>query len=66
MIIWTIYKHPSDYPGKYVARQFLYGEPGAIFLVADTLKQIRAKIPPEMLKLPRDINDDPVIVESYI
>jgi hypothetical protein len=23
LVMWTVYKHPKDYPGEYVARKFV-------------------------------------------
>jgi hypothetical protein len=26
LVMWTVYKHPNDYPGEYVARKFVIAE----------------------------------------
>lgn len=66
MILWTIYKHPLDYPKDYVARQFILDQPTQITFIADTYKRIIAKIPPGMIRIARSPFDDPVIVETWI
>jgi hypothetical protein len=68
--VWTVYKHPVDYPDKYVARRFVVN-PGSAratreMFVEDTLDQIRALIPAEYICLPRDSRDEPHIVETWI
>ena len=69
--LWTIYQHPDDYPGEYVARKFSVGwgkaEASATeMFVADTLAEIRALIPPGMFCLKRDPRDEPHIVETWL
>lgn len=68
--MWTITENPTDFPGKFVARKWLI-EAGAMAVtdehhVADTLFAVRDLLPPHLVRLPRDPNDDPVIVESWI
>ena len=68
--IWTICKNPSDHPGKFTARrhEVFPGRSSATqhLLVADSLEAIRALLPPGLYLIPREPNDDPVIVESWI
>ena len=66
MIIWTIYKHPKDFPRKFVARQFINEVPNRIPLIADTYEKLIRIIPPGMIRIPRDPDDDPKIVECWI
>ena len=61
-----IYDHPTDYPSSYVARVWDANYPTHLVALADTLEEIRAKIPPNMTKLPPMKEDDPVIVEVWI
>jgi len=73
VMIVTIYKHPEDFPKNYVARAHIlvhgvkapYASP-AIYIARDTLDAVRAAIPEDMVKMCRNLNDDPVIVESYM
>lgn len=66
----VVYKHPADYPNKYVARLWIIGSgaPRATLYmaVADTLEDIRLAIPAWMNRLPRDDRDDPVIIETWL
>ena len=61
-----VYKNPADYPGKYVARLWDVDKPTTLVVLANSLEQIRAVRPPEMIIMQRQINDDPVIVETWI
>lgn len=69
--IVVIYENPSDYPGKFVARRQWAGrggvllEPGPL-IVGDSLTEVRGVIPDGMVRLPRDPNDEPQIVECWI
>jgi len=62
----TIYADPSDYPGKYVARLFDMSTPTTYISIADTMDEIRSTIPRTMIRLSRQPNDDPCIVEVWI
>jgi hypothetical protein len=67
LAIWTVYRDPSDYPGKYVVRKSLV--PGGItneMFVADNLAEARALVPPGLYRLPRQRGDDSVIVECWL
>jgi hypothetical protein len=70
--IWTITSGTTDYPDHFVARLFLVG-PGAVdlggtnqVLMAGTLDDLRAQLPPHLTCQPRDDGDDPVIVENWL
>jgi hypothetical protein len=68
--IWTVYDHPKDYPDHYVARLSLIGagvvQPTNAMFTADTLEEIHRLLPPGMTCLPRQEQDDPVIVEVWL
>jgi len=66
MEIWTIYKHPLDYPEKFVARKFIFDKPTSEILIGDTLEEIRKLLPGGLTRIERDPKDDPVIVEAWI
>jgi hypothetical protein len=70
MILWTIYKHPRDFPDKFVARPYFSGPGWTTALsykkLANTLKEIRAMLPPGLHRMERQREDDPVIVETWI
>jgi hypothetical protein len=67
--IWTVFDHPDDYPGEFVARKWLvFG--GAYYPTHDvftgpTLQSVRDQIPPGLWCSPRAPEDEPAIVESW-
>ena len=68
--IWTVYEKPRDWPEGWVTRCFRvgpghHGEPGEAFFCT-TLEDARKCIPPGLYCMPRQPNDDPVIVETWI
>jgi len=73
LTIWVIYKHPTDYPTKYVARKWTTTDskekillPTEFRLIADTIEEIRNKLPKSLTKVERDVTDDPCIVETWM
>jgi hypothetical protein len=68
--IWTVYRHPRDYPDKFVARKSLATTPEPThtndMFVADNLDEVRALLPKGLHRLPRVAEDDPVIVEVWL
>ncbi len=67
LTIWTIYDHPRDYPDKYVLRaDDIPGGRRDFIELADTLDEIRRKVPAALCRMPPYPSDDPVIVETWI
>ena len=77
LLVWTVYRHPSDYRRQYIARPFStrrlngvnhLGDPNgkAVILVGDTLQEVRNQLPPGLFLLPRKSADDPPIVECWV
>ena len=70
LAIWTVYNNPTDYPGKFVARKFLATAPDptatAEVEIADTLAELRKKLPPWLSRINRMPGDDPKIVEVWL
>lgn len=65
--IITVYKNPTDYPGKYVARVFDLERPTNMAAVADTYEDLLEAIPTGMMvRMERNPKDDPVIVETWV
>lgn len=66
----TVYKNPTDFPDKYVARIFDIkdGRPLAqpYALIKDSLEEIHKVIPDQFIRMPRDPQDDPKIQEVWI
>ena len=69
--VWTIYDHPSDWPGGFVARRLEARTDHTVVATADavfapTLEAVRAKLPQGLDCVTRCPGDDPKIVESWI
>ncbi len=64
--MWVVYEKPSDFPDKFVLRKWLNDEPTEEIQTADTLEDIRKKVPEGLVRLSRDLKDDPVIVEVWL
>jgi hypothetical protein len=66
----TLYDKPSDYPEKYVARLWIVRkgivQSTNIIMIADTLDELKKRIPSYMQYLDRETNDDPKIVGVYL
>ncbi len=67
MIMYVIYKQPSDYPKNYVVRRWVNDipdkEPHA---VVDTWEEARKTIPKGKFCIHGLGNEDPVIIETWI
>lgn len=72
MIIHVVYRPTTkDYPGKWVHRARAIVAPGLDLPsddcdLADSLDEIRQTIPPGLVRMDRDPNDDPVIEEVWL
>lgn len=68
--IYTIYRYPQDFPGQYVCRMFdvRAGSSNSTpyVAVANTVKAIRATLPPGVMNIGRQSGDDPAIAEVWI
>ena len=68
--IWTIYDHPSDYPDRWVVRWMLVtkGEliKSKMAQLYATLEEARAGLPPGLICIGRNADDDPVIKEVWL
>lgn len=67
--VWTIYgPGTTDHPGRYVARPFLSRtrQVSQHAILADTLEETRATLPPGLFCLGRQPGDDPNILECWI
>lgn len=68
--IWNVYDHPSDFPEGFLARRAEIS-PGWVqhtndILTAETLQDLRDLLPYGLTMLPRNENEDPVIVEVWL
>lgn len=71
--IWTVYKNPIDYPGMYAARRFELDKRTDDVYVNEQLGLVRTWIEESArqygvipVRLERDPNDDPAILENWI
>ncbi len=69
LIVWTIHRHPSDFPDKYVARAYVVSagkvQPSATYNVRDTHEAARASLPQGLINLGRMPEDTSTIVETW-
>ena len=72
-VIVTVYDHPQDFLHGYVARAHIIAHDGKaayasqmIDIGRETIEEVRAAIPPDMVKMVRHPQDDPAILETYI
>ena len=67
MILYTVYKNPIDYPGKFVVRRFENDVPDATPLAVETtIEQARSAIPEGFYNIGRCPDDEPQILEVHI
>ena len=64
--LWTVYAHPRDYPNGFVARLWNENQHTDTHVVAPTLSEVRALLPPGLHRLPRSPSDDACIVETWL
>jgi hypothetical protein len=70
--MYVIYERPRDFPGGYVMRRWVVGavpgEPTATdeMATAPTLDLIRVFVPSYCVRIERDPNDDPKILEVWL
>jgi len=62
----AVYKHPKDFPDSFVARLFISRYPTRYCVVRKTYDELFSIKPKGMCVVPRDDDDDPVIVESWL
>jgi hypothetical protein len=71
LLMWEVYVNTSDFPGRFTARpQSMFAMKHGIaldfVLVSDSLDGIRKMLPPGLVKMGRDPDDEPQIVEVWI
>lgn len=69
LAFFTVYKNPSDYPGKYVVRRTRVAAGNELIdanaSVFDTLEEARAVIPAGLYRIARHPTDPPAVVEVW-
>lgn len=66
---YTVYAHPRDHPEGYSMTQWEITRTGAVAVAtvyASTLERARFLVPPGLVCLARNPDDDPVIVETWV
>ena len=68
--MWVVYERPKDYPTSYVVRRHAITS-GGHYATPDhtihaTLEEARAAVPKWTVRLIRDPNDEPQIVECWV
>lgn len=69
LLTWTVYDHPTDYPGHYVIRPYSakLDAPLTVHFKHEQLDAVRAALANMGLTcLPRAEGDDPCIVEVWL
>jgi hypothetical protein len=73
LVIWTVYKHPNDYPGDYVARKFVITEDfyrsSKESISSRSLRDVRnvlRSLYPGLIQLKRPPDDEPYLVEVWL
>jgi hypothetical protein len=73
LVMWTVYKHPKDYPGDYVARKFVITEdvyrPSKESISSRSLRDVRnllRSLYPGLIQLKRPPDDEPHVVEVWL
>jgi hypothetical protein len=61
---WLVLHDDPHYPGRFVARLVAAG-PSPYVLMADTLAQLQAQLPPDMVRAERQPADPPGVLEVW-
>lgn len=74
--LYTVYRNPRDFPGKYVIRKWVVNskgngsiKPTAVFTIGNSLKEVREKLLktfPFLVKTAPMGEEDPCIVETWL
>lgn len=66
MSIWIVFEEPPDFPDQYVARLYRSYVDTGEYVVGATLNEVRALLPPGLMRMERSRGDDPMVRESWI
>jgi hypothetical protein len=64
LFAWIVQHDPPEYPDHYVAR-LATAHPTIYVMVADTLAELQAMLPPGLARSPRQPVDPPEVVEVW-
>ena len=68
LAMYVIYDHPSDFPDNVVVRKWLTTDvatPTDEEILCGSLAEARQHIPPGLYRMPRGVDDDPVVLETW-
>lgn len=69
-IVYVIYDHPTDFPEHFVVRRWVIDDSGhrpmEIASLCDSITEARDEIPAGLIRFPREPQEHPSIVESWI
>ena len=67
LVIWVVTDHPQDYPDYFVARRWVDGQPTGAAMMDRNLKDLRRILARYgLVRILRNKEDDPVIVETWV
>lgn len=69
LTMYVIYDRPVDHPDRIVTRKFLVSnepQPTKEFLLHDSIEDARIALPNGLWRIPRSLNDEPQIIETWI
>jgi len=64
--VWVIYKHPIDFPDKFVARKWVLDKPTNEVVIGNNLEEVRLGLPKGLTKFQPDETDDKHIIENWL
>ena len=64
--MWIVYEDTPEFPNQYVARRYVLDVQTEDYVVGDTLNDVRAELPPGLMRLERSVHDHPQVRESWI
>ena len=65
LVAWVVTRDPPEHPGKFIAR-LVTDTPSSYVLMADTLAELRAKLPAGVACSDRQPADPPEVVEIWL
>lgn len=69
--IWVVYRHPRDYPDKFVVRRHWIGSGQTLadiapWSITNALAEARSTVPQRAFRIHRHPHDDPAICETWL
>ena len=64
--IWVVFEDLPEFPNQYIAKRLRLDVDTGEFVVGNTLNDVRAKLPPGLIRIERSKHDLPQVRESWI